>query len=161
MKLDSSSDSFSSAPSLPSNFESHTATTTQTRIVTPLTPSKRPRSQITDTSSLTSTSLSHTKLPPISEIPIAHRSQSQPSPTHTPIVHIPNPDSVERYLNYKQPTAIKTVRLQPQLNLVHIPDTENTPVPSLQLPSESNRRDTKLYLPLKDLRNSSTSLSNL
>ena len=52
------------------------------------------------------------------------------------MVHIPNPESVERYLNHKPSTAIKTVRLQPQLNLVHIPDPEYTQLPSLQLPSE-------------------------
>ena len=46
---------------------------------------------------------------------------------------------MEQYANYKHPTAIKTVKLQLQLNLLHIP----------------------LYPPLKPLRNPSTSLSNL
>ena len=45
------------------------------------------------------------------------------------LVHIPNPESVDRYVNYEQPTAINIVRLQPQLNLVHIPDTEHTQLP--------------------------------
>ena len=76
------------------------------------------------------------------------------------MVHIPNPESVERYVNYKNPTAIKTVRLQPQLNLVHIPDTEYTQLPSLQLPSEKTKTSSKIYPPLKPLRKSSTSLSN-
>ena len=149
-----------SAPSLHCNSESQTIDSTHTRDVTPGTPSKRPRSQITDTSSLSSTSISHASGPTISEIPITPRSQSQPSPTHIPLVHEQNPQSVERYVDYKQPTAIKTVRLQPQTNLVHIPDTEYTPAPSLQHSSESNRT-TKIYPPLKTLRKSSASLSTL
>ena len=64
-------------------------------------------------------------------------------------------------MNYKQPTAIKTVRLQPQLNLVHIPDTEYTPLPPLQLPSEISTTFSKIYPPLKPLGKSSTSLPNL
>ena len=63
------------------------------------------------------------------------------------------------------PTATSTVRLQPQLNLlnlVHIPDTEYPSVPSLTLQSEPNKTTTsKICPPLKPLRKSSTSLSNL
>ena len=61
----------------------------------------------------------------------------------------------------KHPTAIKTVRLQPQLNLVQIPDTEYTKLPPLKLPSELSTTPSKLYPPLKPLRKPSTSLSNL
>ena len=61
----------------------------------------------------------------------------------------------------KLPTAIKTVRLQPQLNLVHIPDAEYTRLPPLKLPSELSTTSSKLYPPLKPLRKPSTSLSNL
>ena len=127
--LDSFSDTSPSAPSIHTNTESQTPTTTLTRNVTPVTPSKRPRSYITDTSSSTSTFR-----PLITEIPLTPR--TQPSLIITPIVNIPNPESVERYVNYKQPTAVKTVGLQPQLNLVHVPDTECTELPPLQLPSE-------------------------
>ena len=87
------------------------------------------------------TSSTTTSRPPITEIHITPR--SQPSPTNTPLVHIPNPESVERYVNYKHPTAITTVRLQPQLNLVHIPDTEYTQLPSLPLPSKYYRNRTR------------------
>ena len=82
-------------------------------------------------------------------------------PSNTPLVHIPNPETVEQYVNYKHPTAIKTVRLQPQLNLVHIPDTEYTHLPPLKLPSEISTTSCKIYPPLKPLRKLSTSLSNL
>ena len=116
--LDSSSDTSPSAPGLSFNTESHITTTSQTRNVNPVTPSKRTRSLITDTSS------SITSRPPITEIPITSRSQT--SPNNTPLVHIPNPGSVERYVNYKQPTAVKTERLQLQLTLGHISDTEFT-----------------------------------
>ena len=137
--LDSSSGTSSSAPSLYCNSEFQTTTTTtHTHKVTPVRPSKRPRSQIIDTSSVSSTSISHTSRPPISEIASTTRSQSQPSSTHTPLIHLPNPESVERYVIYKQPSVIKTVRLQPQLNRVHIPDTDYSLIPLLQLPSESN-----------------------
>ena len=64
-------------------------------------------------------------------------------------------------MNYKTPTAIETVRLQPQLNLVHIPDTEFTHLPPLKLPSEISTTSSKIYPPLKPLRKPSTSLSNL
>ena len=87
--------------------------------------------------------------------------RTQQTPINTPIVHIPNPESVEQYVNYKHPTAIKTVRLQPQLNLVQIPDTEYTKLPSLKLPSELSTTPSKLYPPLKPLRKPFTSLSNL
>ena len=98
------------------------------------------------------------------EIPINTRPQQ--TPINTPIIHIPNPESVEQYVTYKHPTAIKTVRLQPQLNLVQIPDTEYTKLPSLKLPSELSTTEfsttsSKLYPPLKPLRKPSTSLSNL
>ena len=63
-------------------------------------------------------------------------------------------------MNYKHPTAIETVRLQPQLNLVHIPDTEFTKLPPLKLPSELSTCSSKLYPPLKPLRKP-TSLLNL
>ena len=120
--LDTSSDTSPSAPSLSSNTESQNTATTQTRNVTPVTPSKRPRSRIPETTSITSSFT--TNRPHISEIPISSRSQSQPSLIHTPLVHIRNPESVEGCINYKQPTAIKIIGLPPQLNLVHIPDIE-------------------------------------
>ena len=156
---DSPSDTSLSAPSLHSNSESQT-TTTLTRNVTPETTSKRQRSQITDTSSVSPTSVSHSSRPPISEIPITTCSEPQPSPTHTPLIHIANSKSVERFVNYKQSTAIKTVRRQPQLNLVHIPDSEFTPIPPLQLPTDSNRTTSETYPPRKPLRKSCTSPSN-
>ena len=74
---------------------------------------------------------------------------------------MPNLESAERYVNYKQPIAIKTVTLQRQLCLVHIPDTQYTQLPSLQLPSEMSKNSSKVYPTLKPLRKSSTSLSNL
>ena len=107
--LYSSSDISPSASSLSTSTESQITTTTQTRNVTPVTPSKRTRSQITDSSAISFSSSS--SKPPITEIPITFRSQT--SPTNTNLVHIPNPESVERYVNYKQPTAIKPVSLQP------------------------------------------------
>ena len=151
--LDSSSDISRSAPSSISSTDSST-NTSQTHNVTPVTPSKRPRSYISETSS--SSTLNR---PPISEIPITTR--TQPTTTNTPLVHIPHPETVEQYVNYKHPTAIKTVRLQPQLNLVHIPDTEYTRLPPLKLPSELSTTSSKLYPTLKPLRKPSTSLSNL
>ena len=108
-------------------------------------------------SETTSSSLLHK--PPITEIPINTRTQQ--TPITTPIVPIPNPESVEQYVNYKHPTAIKTVILQPQLNLVQIPDTEYTKLPSLKLPSELSTTSSNLYPPLKPIRKPSTSLSNL
>ena len=152
--LDSSSDISSSAPSTTSSTESSTNNTSQTRNVTPVTPSKRPRSYVSE---ISSSSILH--IPPITEIPITTR--TQPSPINTPLVHIPNPETVEQYVKCKPPTAIKTVRLQPQLNLVHIPDTEYTRLPPLKLPSELSTTSSKLYPPLKPLRKPSTSLSNL
>ena len=158
--LDSSSDTSHSAPGLSYDVESQPNNPPQFHNAIPVTPSKRPRSQSTDTSSATSTS--YTSTPPITEIPITSSFQSQPSLTHTPLVHIPNPASVARYVNYKPPTAIEIVRLQPQLNPVHILDTNYPPVPSLQLPSESNRSTlSKMYPPIKLLRKPFTSLSNL
>ena len=152
--LDSSSDISPSAPSTTSSTESSTNNTSQTRNVTPVTPSERSRLYVSET---TSSSIVHR--PPITEIPITTR--TQPSPINTPLVHIPNPETVEQYVNYKPSTAIKTVRLQPQLNLVHIPDTEYTRLPPLKLPSELSTTSSKLYPPLKPLRKPSTSLSNL
>ena len=141
-------------PSIPSTPESSVSSTTNSSNVTPTTPSKRSRSYISET---TSSSFLHR--PPITEIPINTRTQQ--TPIKSPIIHIPNPESVEQYVTYKHPTAIKTVRLQPQLNLVQIPDTEYTKLPSLKLPSELSTTSSKLYPPLKPLRKPSTSLSNL
>ena len=152
--LDSSSDISPSAPSIPSTLESSVSNTTNSRNVTPTTTSKRPRSYVSETSC---SSILHR--PPISEIPITTRTQQ--SPINTPLVHISNTETVEQYVNYKHPIAIKTVRLQPQLNLVHIPDTEYTRLPPLKLPSELRTTTSKLYPSLKPLRKPSTSLSNL
>ena len=152
--MDSSSDTSPSAPSSHSSPESSTTNTTHTRNVTPVTPSKRPRSYVSETSSST---LLHRA--PITEIPLTTRTQS--SHIITPIVHIPNPETVEQYVHHKPPTAIKTVRLQPQLNLVHIPDNTYSHLPPLKLPSELSTTSSKLYPPLKPLRKPSTSLSNL
>ena len=134
--------------------ESLVSNTTNSSNVTPTTPSKRPRSYVSETAS---SSLLHR--PPITEIPINTRTQQ--TPINTPIIHIPNPESVEQYVTSKHPTAIKTVRLQSQLNLVQIPDTEYTKLPSLKLPSELSTTSSKLYPPLKPLRKPSTSLSDL
>ena len=147
--MGSSSDTSPSAPSINSKNESPTTTTTHTRNVNPVTPSKRPRSYVSETSS---SSILHR--PPVTEIPITTRTQLSPINTH--LVHIPNPETVEQCVKYKHPTAIKTVRLQPQLNLVHIPDTEYTHLPPLKLPSEISTTSSKLYLPLKPLRKPST-----
>ena len=113
-------------------------------MLTPTTPSKRQRSYISET---TSSSLLHR--PPITEIPINTRPQQ--TPINTSIIHIPNPESVEQYVTYNHPTAIKTVRLQPQLNLVQIPDTEYTKLPPLKLPSELSTTPSKLYPPLSSV----------
>ena len=158
--LDSSSDTSPSAPGLSYDIESQPKNPPQFRNALLVTHYKRPRSQSTDTSSATSTS--YTSKPLITEIPITSRFQSQPSLTHTPLVHIPNPESVARYVNYKPPTDFEIVRIQPQLNPVHILDTNYPPVPSLQLPSESNRSTlSNIYPPIKPLRKPFTSLSNL
>ena len=69
---------------------------------------------------------------------------------NTPLVHITNPETVEQYVYYKPPTAIKTVKLHPQLNFVHIPDTECTHLPPLKLPSEISTTSSKIYPPLKN-----------
>ena len=94
--LESSSD-ISPAPGLFYDIESQPNNPPQIRNVIPVTPSKRPRSQITDTSSTTSSS--YTSRPPITGIPITSRYQPQRSLIHTPLVHIPTPESVERYVN--------------------------------------------------------------
>ena len=63
---------------------------------------------------------------PISEIPITPLTQFQPSPIHTPLVHIPNPESVAKCINYNPPkpgTGIKTAKIQPQLDIEHTPET--------------------------------------
>ena len=150
----SSPDISPSAPSIPSTPESSISNTTNSRNVTRTTPSKRTRSYVSETSS---SSILHR--PSINEIPITTRTQQ--TPINTPIVHIPNPETVEHYVNYKHHTAIKTVRLQPQFNLVHIADTEYTRLPPLKLPSELSKTSSKLYHSLKPLRKPSTSLSNL
>ena len=131
-----------------------TTNITHTRNVTPVTRSKRPRSYISEASS---SSVLHR--PPITEIPIT--TCTQQTAINTPIVHIPKPETVEQYVNYKHPTAIKTVRLQPQVNLVHMPDTEYTHLPPLKLPSEISTTSANIYPSLKPLRKPSTSLSNL
>ena len=136
--LDSPSDISPSAPSILSTPESSISNTTNSRNVTPTTPSKRPRSYVFETSS---SSILHR--PPINEIPIT--TCTQQTPINTPIVHIPNPESVEQCVNYKHPTAIKTVRLQPQPNLVHIPGTHYTRLPPLKLSSELSNISSKLY----------------
>ena len=143
------SDISPSAPSIPSTPESSISNSTNSSNVTPTTPSKRPRSYVSET---TSSSLLHR--PPITEIPITTRTQQ--TPINTPIVHIPNPESLEQYVNYKHPTAIKTVRLQLQLNLVHFPDTEYTKLLPLKLPPELSTTSSKLYPPIKLLRKPST-----
>ena len=161
--LDPPSDISPSAPSIPSTPESSVSSTTNSSNVTPTswvifhsTLSKRPRSYISET---TSSLLLHR--PPITEITINTRLQQ--TPIDTPIIHIPNTESVEQYVTYKykHPTAIKTVRLHPQLNIVQIPDTEYTKLPSLKLPSELSTTSSKFYPPLKLLRKPSTLLSNL
>ena len=149
--LDSSSDTSPSAPSSNSSPESSTSNTTRTRNVTPVTPSKRPRSYVSQTSS---SSILHR--PPITEIPLTTRTQS--SPINTPLVRIPHPETVEQNVFNKTPTAMKTIKHQPQLNLVHIPDTEYTHLPPLKLPSEIGTTSSKIYPPLKPLRKPFTSL---
>ena len=105
---------------------------------------------------------SHTDRPPISEIPNTPRSQTLSVSVHTPLFHLPNPDTVARLVNYRQPTAVKTSRIQPQLDLALIPDTEYPTLPSLHLPSElESSTNSKIYHPLKTFLKQSTSLSNL
>ena len=146
---------------LPSPSESSVSNTTTTSNVTPVTPSKRLRSHIITTSPTPSshTTSTHISRPPIAEIPYTPRSRSQPS-----FVHIPHPHTVAHLVNYKQPTAIKTARVSPnlpsKLDIVPLPDIEYTPLPTLHLPSESSNRS-HVYPPLKPLRHPSTSLSNL
>ena len=74
-------------------------------------------------------------------------------------MHIPNyitePETVTRYINYKPPTATKTIRQQPQLDIIRVPDTEYTPLPSLQIPSDTDSSTrSKLYSPLIPFVNS-------
>ena len=120
-----SSDTSPSAQSLTSS-NSQTVLTNNPRNVT--TQPTRPMSNIFDTSStISSSTSSNTNRPPISEIPITPPSHSHSSPTQTPLVHIPNPESVAKYIDYKPQnlgTAFKTARiLPPQLDIVQIPKT--------------------------------------
>ena len=81
---------------------------------------------------------------------------------HSPFFHQPIPATVARFVVYKQSTDIKTSKLQPQLDIVHIPDTEYPTLLSLHLPSELEpSTKSHIYLPLKPIRKQSTSLSNL
>ena len=156
--LDSSSvsDTSPSAPRLTSST-SQTVLKSHSRNVT--TPPTRPISNIFDTSSTKSYSTpSETNRPPISEIPIKPPSHSHSSPINTPLVHIPNPESVAKYKNYepqKFVTAIKTARLlPPQLDLVQI----TKPTYSTDVDSSTT---SQIYPTLKPLKTISTSLSNL
>ena len=110
----------------------------------------RQRSQLTNTSSITSSNVPNT--PPIAGFPIITRSHT--SPITTPSVHIPHTESVELYVIYKPSTADKTVRLQPQLNLFHIPDPEYT-----QLPSEISTTSSNTYPNTTSSKLSSTKTS--
>ena len=54
-------------------------------------------------------------------------------PFHTRLVHIPHPDSVAKNKNYRRTnfgTAIKTSRIQPPLDILHIPESTYSPLPS-------------------------------
>ena len=100
--------------------------------------------------------------PSISEIPITPRSQQQSLTGETPMIHIPNSDKVATVVNYKQPIAIKTTRLQPQLDIVCIPDTEYPTLPSLQLPSDiESSTKSPIYSNLNPIRKHYTSLPNI
>ena len=159
--MNSSSETSPSAPNIPSPSESSVSNTTITSNVTPVTPSKRPRSHIITTSPTPSshTTSTHISRPPIAEIPYAPRSRSQPS-----IVHIPHPHTVAHPVNYKQPTTIEFARVSPnlpsKLDIVQIPDIEYTPLPRLHLSSGSSS-PSQLYPPSKPFRHPSTSLPNL
>ena len=66
-------------------------------------------------------------------LPISSPMTSQPSPTHTPLVHMPHPDSVEKNINYKPPKhgpATKTFRIQSQVDIVRITESSYSPIPS-------------------------------
>ena len=126
--LDSSSSSPPSARSLSSSlFESQTPITSEPRNVNTLTSSKQPKSHIKDPSSSTSSSTHFPQLtsninqPPISEIPITPRSQPLP-PLPSSVFEKPVPETVATFVNYRQPTAIKTIRQQPQLDIVRKPN---------------------------------------
>ena len=153
--LDSSSDTSPTAPSL-TRSTSQTVITTPPRKVT--LPPTGPISNIFDTSSTRSSSTSSTtNRPPTSELPITSLTQLQPSPIHTPLVHVPNPYSVAKYINNKQQklgTAIKTARIQPQLGIVHISE----PTYSTDLESSTRSHTSPTLKPHKKL---STSLSSL
>ena len=163
--LDSSSETYASVSSIPSTSESSVSQTTQSGNVTPVTPSKRLRSLLLPVSSTPSshTTSTHTSRPPIPEIPYNTRSKSQPS-SYNPMFHIPHPHTVSHFVNYHQPTAIKSARLPPshphKFDIVQIPDIEYTPIPTLQLTSGSSNTP-QIYPSLKPLRHSSTSLSNI
>ena len=109
-----------------------------------------------------------TNRPPIAEIPIIACSQT--SPINTPLVHIPHPESVERYVKYKPSTAIKSCSTPTTIKSCPHSCTDYTQLPPLHLPSEISTTSSntyprttssKLYPPLKPLRKPSTSLSNL
>ena len=115
------------------------------------TPPTRPISNILDTSTTNSYSTpSETNRPPVSEIPITPSSHSHSSLINTPLVHIPNPESVAKYTNYKPQkfgTAIKTARLlPPQLDTVKIPK----PTYSTDVDSSTT---SQIYTSLKPLKN--------
>ena len=113
-------DTSPSAPSITSSTSQTVLTTHPRNVTTQLT---RPISNIFDTSSTKSSSTSSsTNRRPKDEIPITPPSHSHSSPIQTPLVHIPNPDSVTKCTDYKPQkfgTAIKTARLlPPQLDIV-------------------------------------------
>ena len=124
--LDSSSESPPSVPSLPSSTSgSQTPIISQPRKINTLTPSEPPKSHIVKTSSTTSSSTlfphttSKTNRPPISEAPITSRSQPLQLPVSVFDIpyYMPEPENVARFVNYRQPTAIKNIRQQPQLDM--------------------------------------------
>ena len=73
--------------------------------------------------------------PPIAEIPVTSRSQPLPLPAS--VFETPEPETAARIANYRQPTAIKTIRQQPQLDIVHIPNIEY-PSPSRRLSTDNS-----------------------
>ena len=114
--LKSSSETSSSTLSLPTKTSQPVKTTQQLRNVNTLS-SKRPSSHILDTSSTTPFSiifppiskLFTTDRPPMGETHINLSNQSQQSPIHTSLVHIPLTDSVARFIKHtphKPDTAI-------------------------------------------------------
>ena len=108
-----------------------------------LPPSKRPKSYILQTSSRTlfPPTTSYTGRPKISEKPTTPRSQPQAVTVQTPLFHVPNPETVTKFVDCKQPTATKTARLQPQKDILHILDTEYPTI--LHFPSSETGSSTK------------------